>query len=414
MSLHPGEVLIGPVVSEKSYAQIAHNRYTFKVHQDAHKTQVRQAVEQLFDVKVVGVNILKVQPKPKRRGVTKGARPGLEEGRRPAQARRHDRDLRGGSALVMAIRKYKPTSPGPPLHVGLDLRGDHEDGAREVPARAGQRRRAAATTTAASRRATRAAGTSAATASSTSSATRTACRRRSPRSSTTRTGRRASRCSTTPTAPRATSSRRRGCASARRSSPARPPTSRPATRCRSRTSRRARSCTTSSCSPARARRWRRSAGSGIQLVAKDQGYARPAPALGRDAPRAAHVPRHGRPGRQRRPPEHHGRQGGPQPLARQAPGRARLGDEPGRPPARRRRGQVEGRPPPGHAVGRADARQAHAPQAQGIGQADRPRPPARQGEATLSEPFKLEEGPVRRAAPARAASSAMNDAGQKK
>ena len=45
MSLHPGEVLIRPVISEKSYEQIAQNRYTFKVHQDAHKTQIRQAVE---------------------------------------------------------------------------------------------------------------------------------------------------------------------------------------------------------------------------------------------------------------------------------------------------------------------------------------------------------------------------------
>ena len=79
MSLHPGEVLIAPVVSEKSYGQIAQNRYTFKVHQDAHKTQVRQAVEELFEVKVVGVNILKVQAKPKRRGAIKGIRPGWKK-----------------------------------------------------------------------------------------------------------------------------------------------------------------------------------------------------------------------------------------------------------------------------------------------------------------------------------------------
>ena len=79
MSLHPGEVLIAPVVSEKSYGQIAQNRYTFKVHKDAHKTQVRQAVEQLFDVKVVAVNILKVQAKPKRRGLIKGTRPGWKK-----------------------------------------------------------------------------------------------------------------------------------------------------------------------------------------------------------------------------------------------------------------------------------------------------------------------------------------------
>jgi large subunit ribosomal protein L23 len=79
MSLHPGEVLIAPVVSEKSYSQIAQNRYTFKIHQDAHKTQVRQAVEELFDVKVLNVAIIKVQAKPKRRGAIKGIRPGWKK-----------------------------------------------------------------------------------------------------------------------------------------------------------------------------------------------------------------------------------------------------------------------------------------------------------------------------------------------
>ena len=79
MSLHPGEILIAPVVSEKSYGQIAQNRYTFKVHQDAHKTQVRQAVEELFDVKVLNVAIIKVQAKPKRRGSIKGIRPGWKK-----------------------------------------------------------------------------------------------------------------------------------------------------------------------------------------------------------------------------------------------------------------------------------------------------------------------------------------------
>ena len=79
MSLHPGEVLIAPVVSEKSYGQIAQNRYTFKVHQDAHKTQVRQAVEELFDVKVLNVAIIKVQAKPKRRGAFRGIRPGWKK-----------------------------------------------------------------------------------------------------------------------------------------------------------------------------------------------------------------------------------------------------------------------------------------------------------------------------------------------
>src|SRR5579884_372148 len=79
MSLHPSEVLIRPVISEKSYEQIARNQYTFRVHKDAHKTQVRQAVEQLFDVKVERVNIVKVQPKPKRRGMFKGTKPGWKK-----------------------------------------------------------------------------------------------------------------------------------------------------------------------------------------------------------------------------------------------------------------------------------------------------------------------------------------------
>ena len=79
MSLHPNEVLLAPVVSEKSYSLITDRKYTFKVHKNAHKTQVRQAVEELFDVKVANVNILKVQAKPKRRGLTKGTRPGWKK-----------------------------------------------------------------------------------------------------------------------------------------------------------------------------------------------------------------------------------------------------------------------------------------------------------------------------------------------
>ena len=76
MSLHPNEVLLAPVVSEKSYNLIDERKYAFKIHPDAHRTQVRQAVEELFDVHVERVNILKVQAKPKRRGLIKGTRPG--------------------------------------------------------------------------------------------------------------------------------------------------------------------------------------------------------------------------------------------------------------------------------------------------------------------------------------------------
>ena len=79
MSLHPNEILLAPVVSEKSYSLIEDHKYSFRVHPQAHKTQVRQAVEELFGVTVERVNIVKVQPKPKRRGMHKGTRPGWKK-----------------------------------------------------------------------------------------------------------------------------------------------------------------------------------------------------------------------------------------------------------------------------------------------------------------------------------------------
>ena len=79
MSLHPNQVLLAPVVSEKSYELLEQRKYAFRVHPDAHKTQVRQAVEELFGVKVLRVNVSKVQPKPKRRGFHKGTRPGWKK-----------------------------------------------------------------------------------------------------------------------------------------------------------------------------------------------------------------------------------------------------------------------------------------------------------------------------------------------
>lgn len=72
--------IVSPVVSEKSYLLVqAHNQYTFKVLDDAHKVEIRQAVEELFDVTVTDVRIVKVQPKPKRRGRSMGTRPGWKK-----------------------------------------------------------------------------------------------------------------------------------------------------------------------------------------------------------------------------------------------------------------------------------------------------------------------------------------------
>jgi len=79
VSLHPNQILLAPVVTEKSYELIDQRKYSFRIHPDAHKTQVRQAVEELFEVHVESVNILKVQPKPKRRGLRRGVKPGWKK-----------------------------------------------------------------------------------------------------------------------------------------------------------------------------------------------------------------------------------------------------------------------------------------------------------------------------------------------
>jgi large subunit ribosomal protein L23 len=73
------KIVIRPIISEKSYAQIDHHRYTFEVHPKAHKTMIAQAVEQLFDVTVVSVSTSHVPAKPKRRGFTKGSTPGWKK-----------------------------------------------------------------------------------------------------------------------------------------------------------------------------------------------------------------------------------------------------------------------------------------------------------------------------------------------
>jgi large subunit ribosomal protein L23 len=65
-------VIIRPVISEKSYALIADGKYTFRVNDRAHKTQIAQAVEEIFGVEVAGVRTSKVRAKPKRRGVHQG------------------------------------------------------------------------------------------------------------------------------------------------------------------------------------------------------------------------------------------------------------------------------------------------------------------------------------------------------
>lgn len=70
----PRDVILAPVISEKSYALLDTNAYTFIVHPEANKTEIRQAVEAIWDVKVVSVNTLNRKGKSTRFRYTTGKR----------------------------------------------------------------------------------------------------------------------------------------------------------------------------------------------------------------------------------------------------------------------------------------------------------------------------------------------------
>jgi large subunit ribosomal protein L23 len=68
------DVIIRPVVSEKSYAGLEQNSYTFLVDRRANKTEIKEAVQSIWNVRVTSVNTLNRPGKVKRRGYTKGKR----------------------------------------------------------------------------------------------------------------------------------------------------------------------------------------------------------------------------------------------------------------------------------------------------------------------------------------------------
>ena len=71
----PRDIIIAPVVSEKSYSLIDQNAYTFVVHPRANKTEIRQAVESIWNVRVAKVNTTNRKGKTKRFRFTQGRRP---------------------------------------------------------------------------------------------------------------------------------------------------------------------------------------------------------------------------------------------------------------------------------------------------------------------------------------------------
>ncbi|SDF50472.1 50S ribosomal protein L23 [Sporolituus thermophilus] len=75
MAANPRDIIIRPLITEKSNNLMQDNKYTFIVAPKANKVEIRQAIEQIFKVKVLAVNTIRVRGKVKRLGRTQGKRP---------------------------------------------------------------------------------------------------------------------------------------------------------------------------------------------------------------------------------------------------------------------------------------------------------------------------------------------------
>jgi large subunit ribosomal protein L23 len=71
----PRDVIIRPIVSEKSYAGLERSKYTFQVHPNASKTEIKEAIQKIWNVHVVNVNTLTRKGKIKRQRMVEGKRP---------------------------------------------------------------------------------------------------------------------------------------------------------------------------------------------------------------------------------------------------------------------------------------------------------------------------------------------------
>lgn len=70
--LTPYDIIIRPILTEKSHRLMNERKYVFEVNPLANKGQIKEAVEKIFNVKVEKVNVINVKPKPKRRGIFVG------------------------------------------------------------------------------------------------------------------------------------------------------------------------------------------------------------------------------------------------------------------------------------------------------------------------------------------------------
>ncbi|RBP44881.1 50S ribosomal protein L23 [Garciella nitratireducens] len=75
MKKNPHDIVIKPIITEKSMEDMTEKKYTFKVDKRANKVEIKNAVEEIFDVKVEKVNTMNIRGKKKRMGRFEGKRP---------------------------------------------------------------------------------------------------------------------------------------------------------------------------------------------------------------------------------------------------------------------------------------------------------------------------------------------------
>lgn len=104
----PEDVIIRPFITEKSTQEVAAGKYTFIVDYDATKTEIRQAAEKLFQVKVLDVNTAKYRGKTKRLGVHIGNRPKWKKAVIKIDLNPEpERYLAKGGKEIVSQKKYK-------------------------------------------------------------------------------------------------------------------------------------------------------------------------------------------------------------------------------------------------------------------------------------------------------------------
>jgi len=104
----PEEIIIKPIVTEKSNMNIQEGKYTFKVNKKANKVEIAKAVEKLFEVKVLKVNTINVNGKEKRVGATSGKRPDWKKAIVTIDTNPSDKTyMNKGGKEVKVSKKYK-------------------------------------------------------------------------------------------------------------------------------------------------------------------------------------------------------------------------------------------------------------------------------------------------------------------